>query len=71
MTGNIWIDLRLSLAEIEVEISDMSDELSRIPTVVVQWANVGFRERSTTHSTATACPKITQTAAISQRFRTL
>jgi hypothetical protein len=33
MTGNIWIDLRLSLAEIEVEISDMSDELSRIPTV--------------------------------------
>jgi hypothetical protein len=61
MTGNIWIDLQMSLAEIEAEIPD---DLPRIPTVVMQWANVGLRERSTTHSTSTACPKITQTARI-------
>jgi hypothetical protein len=33
MTGNIWIDLQTSLAEIEAEIPDMSGELPRIPTV--------------------------------------
>ena len=33
MTGNIWIDLQMSLAEVEAEIPDISDELSRIPTV--------------------------------------
>jgi hypothetical protein len=33
MTGNIWIDLQLSLAEIEAEIPDIPDELPRIPTV--------------------------------------
>jgi hypothetical protein len=33
MTGNIWIDLQMSLAEIEAEISDIPDELPRIPTV--------------------------------------
>jgi hypothetical protein len=33
MTGNIWIDLQMSLAEIEAEISDIPDELLRIPTV--------------------------------------
>ena len=33
MTGNIWIDLHMSLAEIEAEIPDMSGELPRIPTV--------------------------------------
>jgi hypothetical protein len=31
MTGSIWIDLRLSLAEIEAEIADMPDELPRVP----------------------------------------
>ena len=33
MTGNIWIDLQLSSAEIEAEMPDISDELPRIPTV--------------------------------------
>ena len=33
MTGNIWFDLHMSLAEIEAEIPDMSGELPRIPTV--------------------------------------
>jgi hypothetical protein len=33
MTGNIRIDLPMSLADIEVEIPDMSGELPRIPTV--------------------------------------
>jgi len=33
MTRNIWIDLQMSLAEIEAEISDIPDELLRIPTV--------------------------------------
>ena len=31
MTGNIWIDLQLSLAEIEAEIPDIPDELHRVP----------------------------------------
>jgi uncharacterized small protein (DUF1192 family) len=31
LTGNIWIDLQLSLAEIEAEIPDIPDELSRVP----------------------------------------
>jgi hypothetical protein len=33
MSRNIWIDLQMSLAEIEAEISDIPDELPRIPTV--------------------------------------
>jgi hypothetical protein len=33
MTGSIWIDLQMSLAEIEAEIPDIPDELPRIPTV--------------------------------------
>jgi hypothetical protein len=33
MTGNIWIDLQLSLAEIEAEIPEIADELPHIPTV--------------------------------------
>ena len=33
MTGNIWIDLHMSLAEIEAELPDMSGELPRIPPV--------------------------------------
>jgi hypothetical protein len=33
MTGNSWIDLQMSLAEIEAELPDMSGELPRIPTV--------------------------------------
>jgi len=36
LTGNIWIDLQMSMADVEVELSDMSGELRRI------WANVGF-----------------------------
>jgi hypothetical protein len=27
MTGNIWIDLELSLADVEAELPDMSGEL--------------------------------------------
>ena len=27
MTGNIWIDLQMSLTQIEAEISDVPDEL--------------------------------------------
>ena len=68
MTGNIWIDQQASLAEIEAEIPDIPDELPLIPTVVMQWANVGLGVRSTTNPTA--CAKITQTATISERFRT-
>ena len=33
MTGNIWIDLQMSLAELEAETPDIPDELPRIPTV--------------------------------------
>jgi hypothetical protein len=33
MTGNICIDLQMSLADIEAELPDMSGELPRIPTV--------------------------------------
>ena len=33
MTGNVWIDLQMSLAEIEAEIPDIPDELPRIPPV--------------------------------------
>ena len=33
MTGNVWIDLQMSLADIEAELPDMSGELPRIPTV--------------------------------------
>jgi hypothetical protein len=33
MTGNIWIDLQMSLADIEAEIPDIAGELPRIPTV--------------------------------------
>jgi len=33
MTGNIWIDPQMSLAEIEAEIPDIPDELPRMPTV--------------------------------------
>jgi hypothetical protein len=33
MTGNIWIDLQMSLADIEAELPDVSGELPRIPTV--------------------------------------
>ena len=33
MTGNIWIDLQMSLAEIEAETPDIPDEPPRIPTV--------------------------------------
>ena len=55
MTGNIWIDLQMSLAEIEAEIPDMSGELPAYLPWVMQWANSGLRERSTMHSTSTAC----------------
>jgi hypothetical protein len=33
MTGTIWIDPQMSLADIEPELPDMSGELPRIPTV--------------------------------------
>jgi hypothetical protein len=33
MTGNIWIDLQMSLADIEAETPDIPDEPPRIPTV--------------------------------------
>jgi hypothetical protein len=31
MTGNIWIDLQLSLAETEAEIPDIPDEPPHVP----------------------------------------
>jgi hypothetical protein len=65
MTGNIWFDLHMSLAEIEAEIPDMSGELPRIPTVGNAMANVGLRERSTMHSTPTACLAV---RALSRRW---
>ena len=55
MTGNIWIGLQMSLADIEAELPDIAGELPHIPTGVMQWASVGLRERSTMHSTSTAC----------------
>ena len=33
MTRNIWIDLQMSLADIEAGLPDMSGELPRTPTV--------------------------------------
>ena len=33
MTGTIWIDPQMILADIETELPDMSGELPRIPTV--------------------------------------
>src|SRR5688572_26518260 len=38
MTGNIWIDLQMSLAEIEAEMSDIPDELPVYLPWVMQWA---------------------------------
>jgi hypothetical protein len=55
MTGNIWIDLQMSLADIDAELPDMSGELPAYLPWVMQWANVGLRERSTMHSTSTSC----------------
>jgi hypothetical protein len=49
MTGNIWIDLPMSLADIEAELPDMSGELPRIPTVGNAMGQRGLNgERSTT-----------------------
>jgi hypothetical protein len=50
MTGNIWIDLELSLADVEAELPDMSGELP-----AYRMGNVDIRERSTMHSTSTSC----------------
>jgi hypothetical protein len=44
----------MSLADIEAELPDMSGELPADLPWVMQWANVGLRERSTMHSTSTA-----------------
>jgi hypothetical protein len=55
MTGNIWMDLQMSLADIGAEISDMSGEPPPYLPRVMQWANVGLGERSTMRSTSTAC----------------
>jgi hypothetical protein len=64
MTGNVWIDLQMSLSEIEAEIPEIPDELPRIPTVgnamgkrglkgPVTQATVSARvERSTTSGTS-------------------
>ena len=54
MTGNIWMDLQMSLADIGAEVPDMSGELPAYLPRVMQWANVGLRERSPIHSTSTA-----------------
>jgi len=79
MTGNIWIDLQLSLAEIEALANPFraqrtrraphfrdtrpTDELPAYLSWVMQWVDQGLGARSTTYSTA--CAKITQTATIS------
>jgi hypothetical protein len=39
----VWIDLQMSLAEIEAEIPDIPGELSRIPTVGNAWGNRGVK----------------------------
>jgi hypothetical protein len=44
MIGSIWIDLQLSLAEIEAEIPDIPDELPRIPTVGNAMGQWGLKE---------------------------
>jgi hypothetical protein len=43
MTGNIWIDLQMSTADIEAESPDMSGELPRIPTVGNAMAQRGLK----------------------------
>jgi hypothetical protein len=60
MTGNIWIDLQMSLADIEAEIPDISDELPRLPTVGNAMGQGGLKE-----AIDDPLPKITQTARIS------
>jgi len=65
MTRNIWIDLQMSLADIEAELPDMSGELPAYLPWVMQWANVGLRERSTMHTTSTACLAV---RALSRRW---
>ena len=43
MTGDIWIDLQLSLAEIEGEMSEIPDELPAYLPWVMQWAKRGLK----------------------------
>jgi hypothetical protein len=45
-----WIDLQMSLAEIEAEISDIPDDYPAYLPWVMQWANVGLGERSVMHN---------------------
>ena len=52
MTGNIWIDLQMSLAESEARYPTYLTSYSAYLPWVMQWANVRFGWRSTTHSTA-------------------
>ena len=59
MTGNIWIDLQLSSAEIEAEMPDISDELPRIPTVGNAMGQRGLKE-----AIDDPVPKTTQTARL-------
>ena len=59
MTGNIWIDLQMSLAEIEAEIHDISDELPRIPNAGNAMGQRGLKE-----AIDDPLPKITQTARV-------
>jgi hypothetical protein len=55
MTGNIWIDLQMSLQKLRPRYPTYLTSYPAYLPWVMQWANVGLRERSTMHSTSTAC----------------
>ena len=43
MTGNIWIDLELSLADVEAELRDMSGPTPSVVTVTISWLSREIR----------------------------
>jgi hypothetical protein len=55
MTGNIWIDLQMSLQKLRPRYPTYLTSYPAYLPWVMQWANVGLRERSTMHSTSAAC----------------
>jgi hypothetical protein len=65
MTGNIWIDLQMSFAEIEAEKPDIPDELPRIPTVGNAMGQRGLKGTIDDAQTSTACLAV---RALSRRW---
>ena len=68
MTGNVWIDLQLTLADIEAEVPDMSGELRRIPTVGNAMGQRGLKGAIDDALNLNRMPKMTWTATITSAF---